>query len=233
MNDPRELVEACKALEGPETLDLLAFHLRNLTDSAIMDQIDADRISRAADAVELLPAMRDALRAAVVPRVKPLLWEPAQDPLCHDHWSAPALGGAYHMAPDGDRPGVWLLQWTLEADDFCMSYGGPLTSHGDPEAAKAAAQADYEARILSALDTAPAKPWKPINTAPRDGTRILAWWPSYDPDNDNSGWCTTWWGRANNGVDEGWESAWEWEWPEIRYSPTHWMPHPQKPEVQP
>ena len=39
---------------GPETLDLLAFHLRNMADSMSMDQIDADRINRAADTVDII-----------------------------------------------------------------------------------------------------------------------------------------------------------------------------------
>ncbi len=41
---------------GPETLDLLAFHLRNMADSMPMDQIDADRISRAAEILDKLRA---------------------------------------------------------------------------------------------------------------------------------------------------------------------------------
>jgi hypothetical protein len=94
---------------------------------------------------------------AVQPRVKPLVWTyptPA-DRLCHAHETAPSFGGAYHISPDEDSSlGYWLLQWTLRVDDFCTRYGGKITRHNDPEAAKAAAQADYEARILSALEPA-------------------------------------------------------------------------------
>lgn len=92
------------------------------------------------------------------PRVNPLEWHPVngEDALCHDHWVAPALGGAFHTAPDEDSSaGAWVLQWTICHDDFCMSYGGAITRYGTPEAAKAAAQADYEACILSALDMRP------------------------------------------------------------------------------
>ena len=86
-------------------------------------------------------------------RVKPLEWCPVkrEEALCHDHWVAPALGGAYHMAPDEDSAaGAWVLQWTICHEDFCMAYGGAISVHTDPEAAKAAAQADYERRILAA-----------------------------------------------------------------------------------
>jgi hypothetical protein len=84
--------------------------------------------------------------------VKPLDWRIPTEPLCHDHWTADGLGGFYHMAPDEDSPGSWLLQWTLRPDDFCMKYGGPMTKHGLPEAARAAAEADHEARILAAIE---------------------------------------------------------------------------------
>ena len=85
--------------------------------------------------------------------VKPLEWEIAcgDEALCHDHWTAAALFGAYHMAPDEDSPGSWLLQWTLRSDDFCMIYGGKITRYGSPDDAKSSARADYTARILSAL----------------------------------------------------------------------------------
>jgi hypothetical protein len=83
-----------------------------------------------------------------------LVWEPSPEPIAHDHWVASALGGDFHMAPDDDSPGVWLLQWAIRPDDFCMSYGGAITRYSSPESAKAAAEADYAARIIAALDRA-------------------------------------------------------------------------------
>ncbi len=50
-------------LEGPETLDLLTFHLRNMADTAFSDQIDADRASRAANVIEALKARVAELEA--------------------------------------------------------------------------------------------------------------------------------------------------------------------------
>lgn len=89
---------------------------------------------------------------AIGPQTRPLVWEPVPEPhaLGHDHWMAPALEGAYHMAPDEDRPGVWLLQWVLQPDHFCTSFGGRITSHGSPEDAQTKAEADLRARLLPA-----------------------------------------------------------------------------------
>lgn len=50
-------------MTGPETTQSLATHLRRMADDA-GDQIDTDRLSRAADLVE----------APQAPRVKPLVW---------------------------------------------------------------------------------------------------------------------------------------------------------------
>lgn len=54
-------------LEGPETLDLLAFHLRNMADTAFSDQIDADRVSRAANVIAALEARVKELEEALRP----------------------------------------------------------------------------------------------------------------------------------------------------------------------
>ena len=72
---------------------------------------------------------------------------------------------------------------------------------------------------------------RPMSEAPTDGTFILAWWPPTSDTDDNGGWITTWMGRARNGIGKGWENPWEWERPESGYAPTHWLPHPQIPEV--
>jgi hypothetical protein len=101
---------------------------------------------------QLATARADAVR------VKPLVWHQV-NALFNDEWMANALGGAFHIAPDEDSAcGAWIMQWTICHEDFCMSYGGAISLHVDAEAAKAAAQADYEARILAALEPTPSAP---------------------------------------------------------------------------
>lgn len=83
---------------------------------------------------------------AVTVRVKPLVWEDFGD------WGAKA--SAYYQAN-------YLIQFWKGREQFevALSYPGYQTGfdgdrwHHTLDAAKAAAQADYEARILAALDT--------------------------------------------------------------------------------
>jgi hypothetical protein len=65
--------------------------------------------------------------------------------------------------------------------------------------------------------------WQPIETAPKDGTRILA----YCPNHPDVGSITrvTWWRQAKDGHGFiGWGEFNEQYWP-----PTHWMPLPAPP----
>jgi len=64
-----DLIARVKAvMEGPETVEMLVFHLRNMADSAFADQIDADRVNRAADLADaartLVPDLLAALKQA-------------------------------------------------------------------------------------------------------------------------------------------------------------------------
>lgn len=71
---------------------------------------------------------------------------------------------------------------------------------------------------------------RPMSEAPRDGTIVLAWWPETLPFSEEThGWVTTWWGRSHTGMEGGWECPLEWECPESKLGPTHWLPHPKKP----
>jgi len=57
--------EALDALEAqPESVGMLAFHLRNMADGSV-DAIDAERLSRAATLVSVITALRDR-EAAIV-----------------------------------------------------------------------------------------------------------------------------------------------------------------------
>lgn len=61
--------------------------------------------------------------------------------------------------------------------------------------------------------------WKPIETAPMDGTRILVWRPFEDKD-----W------PAHHGIDRWSETFRSW-WNSRRdQQPTHWMPLPSPPD---
>lgn len=68
---------------------------------------------------------------------------------------------------------------------------------------------------------------QPMATAPKDGTRVLAWWPPFNEAGDNGGWVTTWW-ETNAGGLTGWESPWEYA--DLDSPPTHWLPHPDAPK---
>lgn len=111
--------------------------------------------------------MRAALTAAlpfltVQGAVKKLEWVDADEGMC-TKWRAAALGGHYELVDFGkDDPGFavnfhWgrpLSFWFIQGDPDEWVPTGPKI-FPTLEAAKAAAQADYEARILSAIEPAP------------------------------------------------------------------------------
>lgn len=88
-----------------------------------------------------------AIRAlpAVQPVVKPLVWEQFGSSY---RAKAPLFG---HIRIEDYASGKWAILWSAPGICDTFTPGG----FDDPEAAKAAAQADYEHRILSALDFTP------------------------------------------------------------------------------
>ena len=67
----------------------------------------------------------------------------------------------------------------------------------------------------------PQHDWQPIDTAPKDGSRILAWEPGHAPyiaDFDDYGWLTT----------EDWAGDGTGYYIPV-CEPTHWMPLPAPP----
>ena len=68
------------------------------------------------------------------PKVKALVW----GPFINDFITARSIVGKYEIERD--------------AGHFYLTVGGNITEHPSGEAAKAAAQADYERRILAALE---------------------------------------------------------------------------------
>jgi len=112
----------------------------------------------AAQALAARPAPQPAADMRVV--VKPLVWKPEDAPCTR--FKAEALGG-HMMIVELDpetHPGTYSVGIDLgglcfkfilaEYDDFLPKYTAPAKFEGI-EAAKAAAQADYETRILSAI----------------------------------------------------------------------------------
>ncbi len=68
--------------------------------------------------------------------------------------------------------------------------------------------------------------WHPMDTAPKDGTRILAYVSSKD---DEANICEIWWepdyiyddwGRTLGGWDDDWD---------LSHKPKAWMPRPEPP----
>jgi hypothetical protein len=67
-----------------------------------------------------------------------------------------------------------------------------------------------------------------IKTAPKDGTRFLAWWPSKFSA-DAAAWATTW-HEINAGGIPQWHTPWEYANVGDDDEPTHWMPDPGPPK---
>lgn len=98
-----------------------------------------------------------AALAAGVPgvKVKTLEWEPVMTARSREDTTSEETGDCETVC----AVGVYYIEMYFGSD----SYGWRVTLNGtddiadkdDPEAAKTAAQADYEARILSALEPAP------------------------------------------------------------------------------
>lgn len=78
--------------------------------------------------------------------------------------------------------------------------------------------------------------WQPIETAPRDGERILLFAPAWHISADHPVHNAM---TVDARVGEGlfWDGEWRWAnnscdccWYEMRVAPTHWMPLPGAPE---
>jgi len=169
---------------------------------------------------------QDAAEARAV-GVKPLVWTKPQSA---DIWRCDSLCGLYRVF-DIVAPPSW---------DFADTNGMVSHNVASRDAAFSAAQADYTARILSALH--PASPlgavpkWQPIETAPsgvaRDGKKPMAWmllaWP------DGEGGYNS--GSGMRAGDQFFAAATfytggpfdgkQFTMREIEVSPTHWMPMP-------
>ncbi len=120
---------------------------------------------------------------------------------------AQSIVGWYHI-------GLPHLTWNL------MTPNGDVPSFNTLKEAKAAAQADYEARVSSALSAQvqDVAGWQPIDTAPKDGTQILAF--------EIGGYFNCWWHDNGYGEQYWMDEA------DSEPNPTHWMPLPAAPAKQ-
>ena len=80
-----------------------------------------------------------------------------------------------------------------------------------------------KAAIAIVLEEAAVK-WQPIETAPKDGTPILAYMPDADGEPYQI-YVVRMMGKIG---DEWWQEAGGEQW--ATYKPTHWMPRPELPE---
>ncbi len=163
-----------------------------------------------ARAVMMLIGKRLSAQAEPGYVVKPLEWS-HENATAHvpETWRAKSIGREYDIQRTGD--GLF---------DLWADTGTALSVADTLNAAKAAAQADYEQRILSAISALPAPAtssagWQPIETAPKDHFPVFVW-------SEKSGRCV-----AFRDVTWKWWPCPAWE--ELGDTPTHWMPLPAAP----
>lgn len=153
-------------------------------------------------------AMRAALAAALSVetrvRVKPL------------EWREDSCGNWHGNSPIGDE---FIQRWHSPGNER-IEFEFDGVCHPTPEAAKAAAQADYSARILSALsvepDPAPSSHlngWQSMETAPKDGSYIDIYARPFT-------------GQARRFIDCWWTERTGWRNGKadglVGWTPTHW-----------
>lgn len=103
---------------------------------------------RCGEGAELMDAYENTLSAApVAVKVRKLEWTALDD----DHWGVTSLGLSYEIRRS-QLTGSVRIRGSRNIHDGFMDFDGTV------EEAKAAAQADYERRILSALEPTPAEP---------------------------------------------------------------------------
>ncbi|MDB6454720.1 hypothetical protein [Falsirhodobacter sp. 20TX0035] len=136
---------------SPAAMEALVRQLRGEGDAHLRGNVRDHRtmgciLLAAADALEA--QARAAPEAAPVQgRVKALVWdEGCAETSIGDYFVLPSCLGGFHLATD-------------------VRYAVRRSRYPTEEAAKAAAQADYEARILSALEPAPMQGWQQLQEA--------------------------------------------------------------------
>src|SRR5690606_12603400 len=161
---------------------------------------------------------------------------------CDAEWHpAPQPSGTVATLERGDGKGGWIIPVDVLSE--IQKDAGEWADETYLETVEAIALAVE--RRLSALTAG--KPeqsaWQPIETAPKDGTHILAWcpsghdivwWTDLDPDGpDFPGANPGWWGYSGETIpgrtpEHGFGGDPAHHWP-AQNQPTHWLPLPQPP----
>ena len=153
-------------------------------------------------------------------RVRPLVWEKRGD----HRWAADAL---HRM--------VYINEYAGMAEPFQLDLRG-FDSEMFPtiEAAKAAAQADYTARILAALEPAPVQGWRTDMDAMPKGVAVLAalsnGWHEIITDRSEDGDYAGWYiahGNVSLPIERTHPSSTNWE---RTIRAVAWMPLPPAPQ---
>jgi len=162
------------------------------------------------DAIAALSAAGNAEPVAWA--VKPLEWHKSHMPSWNDDW---------HTI----RPIIYTIRCADE-NGWKWSYNGGHGYAPSPDAAKAEVEAHHKACIRSALEPVKASPWQPIETAPKDGSKIDLWAKF-----EKSGWRRVpdaHWNEAIGDWQLGNFNAADYM---VRPEITHWMPLPPTPEA--
>ena len=125
--------------------------------------------------------------------------------------------------PGDDNLIAWVRHVAVLADEAAKRATNPVVRQ--THAVKAA-------KLRRVADALPAVTPRPMGEAPRDGTKVLAWWPALPHDADTGAWATTWF-KVNAGGLKQWHTPWEEALDGDDPAPTHFLPHPAAPEDKP
>lgn len=163
-------------------------------------------------------------------RVEALKWDEFST-TARRHFQSNTILGQFQVSYLGEFE-CWQLYSPQKSDSWKENF----SRHASPEAAKAAAQSDYETRIRSALvdnshaSEAVVETWQPIETAPKDGTPIDLWGVNHlHPAKTGRRATNVTWGRVRDWMGNE-RDDWQHGHPED-FEPTHWMPLPAPPAL--
>lgn len=136
----------CKLHGGP--LRLAVFE----TFGARCDQFDPEcETCRAWAEIDRIEALTAALPHMGGVRVKPLEWEPVHGEGV-ETYQATCATGIYRVFEDEDSAaGAVFAEFAIDVSRFCMTDALSIGRFHNFDVAQAAAQADYERRVISAL----------------------------------------------------------------------------------